>query len=290
MLNLSAYHQPKSLPEALALLGSSGRALRPLAGGTDLVPALTKGETEPLGLVDLSRIPELRGISRVDNQIRIGSLSTFGEIENSPLLLAVPLLREAAAAVGSPQIRSQGTIGGNIANASPAADTVTALAALDAVARLESAAGSRSVQVSELLCGVGQTKLLPGEVIKEILFQVPPQGSRSGFVKLGRRKALAIARMNLALVITFEAGRISRARVALGAVGPNPSRRPALELVLLGQEPSRTLIDEFAMAASKEVGQMLGTRPSVSYKREAVKGIARDLLQRLFFGAGQVVG
>ncbi len=290
MLNLSAYYQPDSLAEALALLTHSGGELRPLAGGTDLVPALAKGETHLDGLVDLCKIPELRGISRVDDQIRIGSLSTFRDIENSPLLQPASLLREAAAAVGSPQIRSQGTIGGNIANASPAADTVTALVALKALATLESAAGSRSVPVSELLCGVGKTKIRPGEVIKEILFQVPPQGSSSGFIKLGRRKALAIARMNLAIIITVEAGRISRARVALGAVGPNPSRRPALELVLIGQEQSLPLIDTFIIAAEKEVSQMLGTRPSVSYKREAVKGIARELLHRLFFGTGQVVG
>ena len=148
----------------------------------------------------------------------------------------------------------------------------------------------------------GTTAVAPGEIEKiiemsDFAVEVVQCGNQKAALQalqiLTARNELARLIMGndaLALVITSEAGRISRARVALGAVGPNPSRRLALELVLLGQEPSRTLIDEFAMAASKEVGQMLGTRPSVSYKREAVKGIARDLLQRLFFGAGQVVG
>ena len=289
MLNVSVYYQPSSLVDALRLLSESNGELRPLAGGTDIIPALAKHEFSA-GLVDMTKISDLKGINLSDGVMTIGSLSSFNQIETSELIrIGTPVLAQAAASVGSPQIRNQGTLGGNIANASPAADTVTALVALDARVKLASLGGSRSVKVSELLCGVGKTSISRQEVIEEIFFSVPPPGTISGFIKLGRRKALAIARMNLAVTFTLEDGRIARARVAIGAVGPNPSRNLALEAVLKGQQPSLSLIEEFVTEAEREVFRVLGSRPSVSYKSEAIKGIARDLLNRLFFTSEQVV-
>ena len=184
--------------------------------------------------------------------------------------------------MGSPQIRNLGTVGGNLANASPAADTVTALVALDAKVQLDSAGGQRLVPVADLLCGAGRTNIKPEEIISEISFEVLPPGSKSGFVKLGRRKALAIARMNLAVAISVDGGRIQKARVALGAVGPNPCRSLALETILQGAAPSQEKLEEFVQASELEVAALLGLRPSVAYKRQAVKGIARELLDRLF--------
>lgn len=290
MPDLSEYYQPQSLTAALELLAKPDGKLVPLAGGTDVIPAMGKGELNVDGLVDLSKIPDIRRISSEGSEVKIGGLSTFGQIEKSPLIRAKALLlAEAAGAVGSPQIRNLGTIAGNIANASPAADTVTALIALDAKVKLESLAGSRTVLVSELLCGAGKTNINPREIITEITFTIPPGGSNTGFVKLGRRKALAIARMNLAMIITGNEERIDFARVSLGAVGPNPCRSKALENILIGRKPSRTLVEVFVSEAEREVSRMLGSRPSAAYKSKAVKGIARDLLSRLFFGNGQVV-
>ncbi|EGW41013.1 FAD binding domain-containing protein [Desulfosporosinus sp. OT] len=290
MPDLSEYYQPQSLTTALELLAKSGGKLRPLAGGTDIVPAMSKGELKADGLVDLSKLPDIQRISVDGNEVKIGSLTTFTQIETSPLIRAkASLLAEAAAAVGSPQIRNLGTIGGNIANASPAADTVTALVTLDAKARLDSLKGSRRVLVSELLCGAGKTNIHPQEIITEINFKIPPPGSKTGFIKLGRRKALAIARMNLAIIFNVKEERISFARVGLGAVGPNPRRYVVLENSLLGQTPSEVLIEKFAIEAECEVTRVLGSRPSAVYKCEAVKGIARDLLTKLFLDSGQGV-
>lgn len=290
MPECSVYYQPQSMTDTLKLLADFEGKLKPLAGGTDVVPAIRKGELKVDGLIDLSKIPDIRRISIQDNKIKLGSLCTFSQIERSTLIQAkVPLLAEAAGAVGSPQIRSLGTIGGNIANASPAADTVTAFIALDAKARLESVNGSRTVLVSELLCGVGRTNIHPKEIITEVSFKIPSDNSKSGFIKLGRRKALAIARMNLAMIITEHEGLINFARVSLGAVGPNPCRNTILEVYLIGQKPSESLINGFAKVAGQEVSRMLGTRASAAYKCEAVKGIARDLSSRLFIGSEQVV-
>ena len=283
MLNLNEYYQPKSLNDALELLAKSDRKLRPLAGGTDIVPEMGKGELEADGLVDLSKIPGIRRISTDGTAITLGSLATFSKVDSSPLIRAkATLLAEAAAAVGSPQIRCLGTVGGNIANASPAADTVTAMVTLNAKAKVESSSGSRTVLVSDLLCGVGKTNILPHEIITEITFKIPPIGSKTGFIKLGRRKALAIARMNLAIIFTLEEDRINYARVGLGAVGPNPRRFTALEDFLIGKKPSDSLIDEFAIETNREVTRVLGSRASAIYKCEAVKGLARDLLTTLF--------
>ncbi|TGE38052.1 xanthine dehydrogenase family protein subunit M [Desulfosporosinus fructosivorans] len=290
MAKLNEYFQPQSLSVALELFGDSNRILRPLAGGTDLVPAMSKGEIKADGLVDLSKIPEIRGISIDGNEVKIGSTTTFTRIETSPIIRAKALLlSEAASLVGSPQIRNSGTVGGNIANASPAADTVTALVTLDAVATVESINGSRRVLVSDLLCGVGKTNIQPQEIITHITFKIPPIGSKTGFIKLGRRKALAIARMNLAIIITVDDGEISFARVGLGAVGPNPRRFTVLEDSLLGQTPSESLVDRFACEAEREVTNVLGSRASAGYKCEAVKGLARDLLSRLISESRQGV-
>lgn len=290
LLKLNDFFQPDNLQAALTILADSGGQLRPLAGGTDLVPAVRQGELRIKGFLDLSQLEELKGIKDDGREIHLGSLTTFSQLEFSPLIQKqVPLLAEAAASVGSPQIRNQGTVGGNIANASPAADTVTALVALEAQARLVASRVARTAPISDLLCDVGKTTIQPVELIQEVVFTAPPPGSKSGFIKLGRRKALAIARMNMAVIITLDGDFITRARVALGAVGPNPSRNLTLEGVLEGQRPSSSLLENFVSEAEREVARMLGPRPSAPYKREAVKGIARDLLTGLFFGNRQVV-
>ncbi|WP_434510952.1 FAD binding domain-containing protein [Desulfitobacterium sp. AusDCA] len=290
MPECSVYFQPQSMADALKLLMNFDGNLKPLAGGTDILPDMKKGKLKNAGLLDLSKISDIRKISIQGNAITLGSLCTFSQIENSHLIQErVPLLAEAAASVGSPQIRNLGTVGGNIANASPAADTVNALVALDAKAKLDSAEGSRTVLVSELLCGVGKTNIQPQEILTEISFEIPKNESKSGFIKLGRRKALAIARMSLAMIITEQEGVIRYARVSLGAVGPNPSRNAALEEYLIGEIPTESLVNSFAEKASLEVTRMLGSRASASYKREAIKGIARDLAGRLLLGTKQVV-
>jgi len=286
MLKVKRFFQPLELNEALALLQEDGA--KPLAGGTDLVPSLRRGDSPPLSLVDLSRLDCLKRIEFTGRRFVIGSLVTFSRLASSPLLLEhLPVLTEAAASVGSPQIRNLGTIGGNIANASPAADLVTALVALDAEARLVSLKATRTIPLAELF-DAGQTVIRPDELIAGVTFEMPLPGSRSGFAKLGRRRALAIARLNMAVILTWEGPVVLRARVALGAAAPHPCRIPALERVLAGRRVGLSLVHEFSSLAGAVVAGMLGDRPSVAYKREAVCGIAADLLTRLLSGEGRV--
>jgi CO/xanthine dehydrogenase FAD-binding subunit len=253
-----------------------------IAGGTDVMVQLKTQSINPKIIIDLGALEKLKGIHQKNGWIEIGAGVTFTELVQSLLINEhAAALAQAAHAVGSPQIRNRGTIGGNIVNASPAADTVTALVALDAEVQICSARGERSLLISELLCGVGKTTLLPGEIVTMIRFKIPPHGSKTGFIKLGRRKALAIARMNLAMTLTISDQHITHARVALGAVGSNPMRFTALEDCLLNQRLSDTHVDAFAEIAETEVRKALGSRASAPYKRKAVMGIARHLLNSL---------
>ncbi|SMB93344.1 carbon-monoxide dehydrogenase medium subunit [Thermanaeromonas toyohensis ToBE] len=284
MLDFKFYYQPQTLGEALELLATLPGKVRPLAGGTDIVPALRRGELELDGLVDISCLKELKGIEKVGERVRIGSLVTFSELSSSPLIRQyAPVLSEAASSVGSPQIRNLGTVGGNIVNASPAADSVPALVALEAEAKICSQQGERFLKVEEILCGAGKTCLTPGELIESIFFSLPPPNTKSGFLKLGRRNALAIARLSVAAVITLDPSKnkIAQAKVALGAVAPNPFRSEEIERLLVGAEVSSSLIEEAAALASQVVEKRLGSRPTAPYKKQAVKGVIRELLQKL---------
>lgn len=253
-----------------------------IAGGTDVMVQLKTQSISPRINIDLGELELLKGIYEKNGWIEIGAGVTFTEIVQSPLINRhAAAIAQAAHAVGSPQIRNRGTIGGNIANASPEADTVTALVALDAVVKICSAQGTRSLLISELLCSVGKTNLLPGEIITVVRFKNQPHGSKTGFIKLGRRKALAIARMNLAMTLTIVDELITHATVAMGAVGTNPMRFVALEHSLQNQRLTDTLVNDFTEKAEAEVRYVLGSRASAPYKRKAVIGIARQLINGL---------
>jgi len=273
---------PATVQEAVQILAYSPGPLKILAGGTDLMLDIREKKYQPIGIVDLSGVEELRHITLDNGVVRIGSMVTFSALANSPLLKErVRLLAEAAAVVGSPQIRNQGTIGGNIANASPAADIVPPLVALDAVVKVESANAQREVGVSEILGGAGETNLALDEIITEISFMLPNVETRSTFVKFGRRNALAIARMSVATVVAIERNVIKEARIALGAVAPNPFRAKELEDMLVGVLPQQQDLEKIIVASSEVVSQRLGNRPSAKWKNEAIKGLMRSALQKM---------
>lgn len=276
------FYMPKTVREALEILVQAEGPLKVLAGGTDLMLDIRNKKYQPKGIVDLSGLEELKQITFDDGVVRIGSMVTFTRLANSSLLKErVTVLAEAASVVGSPQIRNQGTIGGNIANASPAADIVPPLVALGAVVQVESAQVKREVPVPEILAGAGKNNLAPDEIITEIKFLLPDEQSRSSFVKFGRRNALAIARMSVATVITLEENLIKEARIALGAVAPNPFRATGLEEMLAGKSPSKEVLEQVIAASSQVVSEKLGNRPSAKWKNEAIKGLMRQSLQKL---------
>lgn len=277
------YLAPRTLSEALALLGEHAGRVRPLAGGTDLMVELRDGDKK-LGdmdfALDLTNLPELREITRTGDLVTIGAMATHNLVAHSPVVLsAAAMLAEASASVGAQQIRNAATIGGNVCNAAVAADTLSPLAALDASVKLLSVSGARELPFHEFILAPGKTALRPDELLASISFSAL-DGWQTTFVKLGRRKALAISRMNAAVALRIENGRISGARISPGCVFPTPRRVPTAEELLLNQVPSLDLFTRCGEAVSEAMVAVTGVRWSTEYKVPALSAIVRRALCR----------
>lgn len=260
------YVRPSSLAEALELLAASGPGARPMAGGTDLLVAIRRGAAAPETVVDLTGIPELATLEVEEDVIRVGACVTHARLASSPLVRErIPLLAHAARAVGSAQIRNLGTVGGNVANASVAADTLPALAALDAEVVVAGPQGRRRIPLADFVRGPGDTALGAGELLAALLIPMPaPHGA--AFEKVGRRRAVSIARLSVAVAAAPGRG---WARISIGGVFPTPRRLPEAESALangFGPEACR----EAGGAAQKAVAAVSGERPSMAYKLPVV--------------------
>ncbi len=221
------YFMPDSLPDALAAVAGGARVV---AGGTDFFPGLGEGLPHD-DLVDLTRVAELRGIGRLDNGWRIGAVTPWAEIARADLPPGFDALRQAARRVGAVQVQNAGTIGGNLVNASPAADGVPPLLVLGAQVELASRNATRRMALADFLTGPRQTALAPDELLLSVHLPDPPRAA-SAFVKLGSRAHLVISFAMVAVLIEARAGRVRAARVAVGACSPVACRMPALEAAL----------------------------------------------------------
>lgn len=277
---IKEYYQPLKLAEALTFLSVFPGPVHILAGGTDLLVNMRKGQIKPEGIVDLSKIEELKTISQEGNNLSIGALVTFSELAAHPLVQElIPVLACGAKAVGSPQIRNRGTVGGNIANASPAADLVPVLVALDGVAVIAKQNGLRKVPVAELIVGPYKTSLEPGEIIIRIEVNVPPKGTGMAYKKVGRRNALAISRLNGVCLLKLEDEIIKDVSLVIGSATPTPHRFTDVEEYLVGKNISQELLEEAGVMAREHVLAVTGKRPSSNYKLPVVERLTVRLLQ-----------
>ncbi len=268
------FESPSTLAEVCRSLAGGGRLI---AGGTDVIPQMEAGRFKADRLIDLSRLAELRYIQWKNGLMVIGALTRYSEMVASPLLQkAAPLLVQAAAEVGAVQTRNRGTLGGNIANASPAGDTLPPLLALNAAVTLVNAAGERVLPLADLLQGPGQTALAPDEVIHSVTFHPLPAGTTSVFLKLGNRQGMAIALASAAVVLRLGPGeRVEDVRIALGAVAPTPVRCPRAEVLLVGQALTDDQINRATALAVQECSPIDDVRSSAGYRRHAVKVLVR---------------
>jgi len=276
MISPFQYKIPLTLQEACDLLWESGGKAKVIAGGTDLVIGLRKGDLKPPLLIDITRLPELHGIEEKNGLITIGAGVTHAELSSSALLKKNgKILSEAASEIGSPQIRNLGTIGGNIVNASPAADTVPALMVLDAAGEVISREGKRKVPLADLFKGPYETALKPCEILTRISFERLSADTRCSFVRLARREAMAIARMSVALALRIgrEEDRIEDIRISVGAVTPTPHRIADAEVFLKGRSPDRDLFKEASRKVSESILGRSGMRASSSYKVPVVEAL-----------------
>lgn len=277
------YAKPRTLDAALALLGDG--EWRILAGGTDFYPAL--GD-RPLrhDVLDINGLDELRGISHDDAFIRIGARTTWTDVVRSDLPPAFDALKQAAREVGSIQIQNAATVAGNLCNASPAADGVPALLVLDAEVELRSAAGTRSLPLTDFIIGNRRTALQPGELVTAVSIPKTSAAGCSAFEKLGARRYLVISIAMAAARVEIESGRIVRAAVAVGACSVVARRLTALEAALTGV-PVAELAEPVRAAPGFEVLSPIDdVRGSAGYRREAAREIVTRALLAAAAGEG----
>jgi xanthine dehydrogenase iron-sulfur cluster and FAD-binding subunit A len=276
------YIAARTIAEACGVLAEHGAEARVLAGGTDLLIELRRGSRKaPRVVLDISGVGELAGIADSDGTITVGPLTTHADLARSGAVQqCAPLLAAAAAAIGSPQIRARGTVGGNIMNAAACADTVPPLIALGATVTLQSHAGRRELPLAELFVKPYETKGRPDELLTSVRFPKLGPGARSAFIKLGRRNALAISRLSAAAILDFGAdGRIIEARIVPGAAFPTWQRVAAAEQMLVGEKPSAKLFAAAGQKVSEEMIKATGRRWSTEYKEPVIAVLARRALE-----------
>lgn len=305
MLRPFDYVRPADVPGALAALREPGAV--PLAGGTDLLPGIRQGRVSPRLLVDLKGLSPLRGVRELpDGSVWVGSLTTMRELAESTLVRGrYGALADAAAAMGCYEIRVRATLGGNVCNASPGAETVPPLVVLGARAVLSATGGRRELLVEEFIQGPGRTALRPGEILEGFLLPPLPPGSCSTYLRCGRIKGMDLASLGVAVLAVatgvpgavhagetpsaWEAGHRYEFRVAAGAVAPAVRRVSAVEEVLNRGPLSFASVEEAKAAFARVISpRATSIRASPEYKRYMAGVLLQLGLQRLFpdLGAG----
>jgi len=275
------YARPSELNETLTLLAEPARLL---AGGTDVFPGA--GERPLTGrIVDISRLRELRGVTRTSGEIRIGAATTWTDLVREDLPPAFDTLRAAAREIGAVQIQNRGTIGGNLCNASPAADGAPPLLILNAEVELASTRGLRRMPLSRFLTGNRRTLLEADEILTAVLVAAPAPTMRSTFLKLGARRYLVISiAMAAVLLDVGEDGRVRDARLALGACSAVAQRLPAAEASLIGQPADADFSARLRLEHLAALTPIDDARASADYRRAAALILLRRAVEACLRG------
>jgi len=273
--------RPKTVSEALGMLAEDVAML--IAGGTNVLVDLRAGKYQPKALIDIARLSGLRGIRRDNGHLLIGGGTTISDLLIDPLIAQhATALKEAASVFANPLIRNRATVGGNLADASPAADTAPPLLALDAEVELATLDGTRRVPLVDFLVGVRKTLRRPDELLIAVRFPLSSSGTVSHFQKVGLRRADAISVLSAAVAVTCDAeGRCTAARIALGALAPRPLRATAAETLLIGQKLTPAAIAEAARLAGEAARPINDIRGSADYRRQVTEVIVRRLLDKV---------
>jgi len=277
------YHKPSSLREALEILDKlSGRA-RVLAGGTDLVLDLKIKRVRATDIVDISGLRELRYIIDEGERIRIGALTSIQEIADSQVVAEkAPLLRDATREFAYWQIRNMATIGGNLCNASPAADTAPPLLVYEALLKAVSINGERLIPITEFFKAPRQTALEPNEILTEVIIPFNKYFKESyGYYKHGRRRGHDISVTSIALAAWIQDGLFRDVRIALGSMAPTPVRARSVEAALKGKKVEASVIEEAVERLADDVKPISDVRASASYRLHVSRVALRDLLLKI---------
>jgi CO/xanthine dehydrogenase FAD-binding subunit len=273
---------PAHLADALQLLGREPGAWRPFAGGTDLMVLLEQGKLPHKKFLNLWRLEELRGIVAREDSVALGALTTYSDVRGHAILRTeFPMLCQAAALTGGVATQNRGTLGGNIANASPAADSPPALLAYDAELELISARGPRRVSYAAFHTGYKLMDLRDDEIIFRI--HLPRNGSsrRHYYRKVGTRKAQAISKVCFAGAAELAGDRIREIRIALGSVAPTVIRCTKTEALLRGEKIAAASVQEACVQLAQEIAPIDDIRSSAHYRSRVAQNLLREFLQSL---------
>lgn len=271
--------QPGSLAQALEMKKDYREGAKILAGGTDLLVLLKDGKLRAQAVMSLGRLSELNFIrSEGERGVAIGALVSHSDVAASRIIQQrCPDLAEACAQVGAAQIQNLGTLGGNLCNASPAADAAPPLLLMDALLTLASARGERRVAIHDFFLGPRRTVLEPDEILKEI-FVPPPAGRRGAtYLKLGRRKAMEIAIVGVGVAIHLNGSDriVSECRIAMSSVAPTPLRARRGEAIFTNREIGDELIEEAAEVAAEEASPISDVRATRGYRLDMIRVLCR---------------
>ncbi len=278
-MNSPDYMAVESLEDALNIKQEQGADARVIAGGTDLILRMRDRVFSPKLLLDLRRA-SLDTISCNASEMRLGAYVTLSQILDDGRIAALfPSLVEACLQFAGPPIRNRATLGGNLVNASPAADLTPPLMAYDAAIVLTSSRGERVLPLVEFFTGPGQSVMQADEILTEIRMPLMPPDTASSFIKLGKRRSMAISIINLSTRLTLGAkGTVSDARIVLGAVAPTPVRAVAAEAVLMDEELTDERISQAAEATRTEISPITDVRASGDYRGRMAEVLVRRAL------------
>jgi len=273
---------PSSLADALALLNREPGVWKPFAGGTDLMVLLEAGKLPHLNYINIWGLQELRGIDVTDSHITLGALTTYTDVQSHPVLQSeFPMLCQAASETGGLAIQNRGTIGGNIVNASPAADSPPALLAYDAEIELISTDGSRWLPYRGFHTGYKQMLIGPNELLSRVRMPRNTRGATHYYRKVGTRKAQAISKVCLAALARLDDDQISDCRIALGSVAPIVVRCVQTEDALRGRKPDTDTINSACATLSQEISPIDDIRSTAHYRLQVAKNLLTDFLLTL---------
>ena len=278
---------PRTLDDALALVRAEPGVWRPFAGGTDLMVLLEAGRLEHRKFFSIRHLEELRGVEESGGVVRVGALTTYTDVRRSELLSRhFPMLGQAARETGGIAIQNRGTVGGNVANASPAADTPPALLAYDAEVELVSAGGARRVPYAEFHTGYKRTVMRDDELIAAVLLPVPRGGVRHFYRKVGTRRAQAISKVCFAALAEVEGESLRDVRVALGSVAPAVLRCRRTEEALRGRRLDAEALRGAVEETGREVTPIDDVRSTARYRTRVAQNLLREFLSGLQAGEG----
>lgn len=279
-MSVIAYYKPSSIEGASELLEKKN--VIAVAGGTDVIIRLRRGVVRDVALVNINGISDICRITEADGGLLVGSGVKLSKVASDKRVVeCYPALADGARMVGTPQIRNLGTIGGNVCNASPCADTAPGLLVSDASVVISNGRSERRVGIGEFWTGPGKSVLFPGDIVTSFFLPTLSKQTRQGFLKLGPRRAADIAVVNLGISMSVKEGMLSDVRIALGSVAPTPLRAGSAEALMEGKREQDIDYCEIAAAASSDIAPISDVRASEWYRRETVAALVEELLIKI---------